>query len=47
MFKEILEDPEIMQGVSSGDIPNLMSNPKFIKLLDNPKVQEIRRRIQE
>ena len=46
-FKEILEDPEIMKGVSSGDISNLMSNPKFIKLLDNPKVQEIRRRIQE
>jgi hypothetical protein len=47
LFKEILDDPEIMKGVSSGDIPNLMSNPKFIKLLDNPKVQEIRRRIQE
>lgn len=46
-FKEILEDPEIMKGVSSGDISSLMSNPKFIKLLDNPKVQEIRRRIQE
>jgi hypothetical protein len=47
LFKEILEDPEIMKGVLSGDIPNLMSNPKFIKLLDNPKVQEIRKRIQE
>ena len=47
MFKEILEDPKIMQEVLSGDISNLMSNPKFIKLLDNPKVQEIRRRIQE
>ena len=46
-FKEIMEDPEIMNGVLSGDIPNLMSNPKFMKLLDNPKVQEIRRRIQE
>lgn len=47
LFKEILEDPEIMEEVSSGDIPTLMSNPKFLKLLDNPKVQEIRKRIQE
>ena len=47
LVKEILEDPEIMKGVSSGDIPKLMSNPKFLKLLDNPKVQEIRRKIQE
>lgn len=46
-FKEIMEDPEIMRGVLSGDIPSLMSNPKFMKLLDNPTIQEIRSRIQE
>jgi hypothetical protein len=47
LFKEILEDPEIMKGVSPGDITNLMSNPKLLKLLDNPKVQKIRKKIQE
>ncbi len=46
-FKEIMEDPEIMKGVLSGDISSLMSNPKFIKLLDNPTIQEIRSRIRE
>jgi hypothetical protein len=46
-FKEILEDPEIMKRVLSGDIPGLMSNPKFLKLLDNPTIQEIRGKIQE
>ncbi len=46
-FKEILEDPEIMKRVLSGDIPGLMSNPKFMKLLDNPTIQEIRSKIQE
>ena len=46
-FKEIMEDPEIMKGVLSGDISGLMSHPKFMKLLDNPTIQEIRSRIQE
>ena len=46
-FKEILEDPEIMKGVLSGDIAGLMSNPKFLKLLDNPTIQEIGNKMEE
>ncbi len=46
-FKEIMEDSEIMKRVLSGDIPGLMSNPKFLKLLDNPTIQEIRSKIEE
>lgn len=46
-FKEIMEDPEIMKRVLSGDISGLMSNPKFLKLLDNPTIKDIRSKIEE
>ena len=46
-FKEILEDSEIMEEVLSGDITSLMSNPKFLKLFDNPTIQEIRSKMEE
>jgi len=46
-FKEIMEDPEIMKRVLSGDIHGLMSNSKFLKLIDNPTIQEIRDKIEE
>jgi len=46
-FKEIIEDPEIMKRVLSGDIHGLMSNRKFLKLLGNPTIQEIRDKIEE
>jgi hypothetical protein len=39
----ILNDPEIMDAVFAGDLQRLMSNPKFMELLNHPKV----RRIQE
>lgn len=37
----ILEDPSIIEAVNRGDIEALSSNPKFMKLLDNPAIQEI------
>jgi hypothetical protein len=46
-FKELMEDPEIMKRILSGDIHGLMSNPKFLKLLNNPTIQEIRSKIEE
>jgi hypothetical protein len=46
-FQKILQDPVIMNAVNSGDIDTLISNPKFMKLLGNPKVQEIKREVIE
>jgi hypothetical protein len=46
-FKELMEDLEIMKRILSGDIHGLMSNPKFLKLLNNPTIQEIRSKIEE
>jgi hypothetical protein len=46
-FREILQDPEIMDAVSSGDINALLSNQKFLKLLENPAIQDIGKMIEE
>jgi hypothetical protein len=45
--QRILQDPEIMKAVNSGDINALLSNPKFMKLLENPTIQDIRKRVTE
>jgi len=43
----ILQDPEIMSAVSSGDINALLSNQNFLKLLENSTVQDIGKMIEE
>jgi len=44
-FLKILEDPEIMNAVSSGDTAALMANPKFLQLLHNPTVRDIQQKM--
>jgi len=44
-IQELLQDPVIMEAVSSGDISTLMSNTKFRKILENPDIQHIQRKI--
>jgi phosphoribosylformylglycinamidine (FGAM) synthase PurS component len=36
----VLNDPEITKAAEAGDLDTLLSNPKVIKLLQNPVVQE-------
>ncbi len=43
--QEILRDPEIMKAVQAGDISALMANPKFLKLLNNQSIQQIKNKI--
>ncbi len=43
-FRKILEDPDVMKAVNSGDFTALMANPQFLKLLNNATVQDIRKR---
>jgi len=45
--QKILGDPSIIKAVSSGDIEALLSNPKFMKLLDNPVVKDIGKKVLE
>ena len=44
-FTKILEDPEIMNAVSSGDTAALMANPKFLQLMHNPTVRGIQQKV--
>jgi hypothetical protein len=44
-FKKLLEDPEVMKAVSACDVAALTANPKFMKLLGNPAVQEIQKKV--
>jgi hypothetical protein len=46
-FQLILQDPEIMGAVRSGDINALLSNQNFLKLLENPMIQDIGKMIEE
>ena len=41
----IVEDPSIIEAVNRGDIEALSSNPKFMKLLNNPAIQDITRKM--
>jgi len=41
----VVQDPEIMKSVTSGDIKALMANDKFMQLLNDPKIQEISKKI--
>jgi len=43
----ILQDPALVGAVSSGNIDALISNPKFMQLLLNPKIQALTRQVVE
>jgi len=40
-MQAILSDPATMKAVQSGDTGALMNNPAFLKLLDNPQIRAI------
>jgi hypothetical protein len=44
-FKKIMDDPELMKAIAAGDIAVLMADPRFVKLLSNPTVQEIQKKV--
>jgi len=43
--QKILEDPAIMKAIKLGDLETLMSNPKFMKLLSNPTILDIKKKV--
>jgi len=44
-IQALLQDAAIMEAVNSGDINTLMANPKFRKILENPDIQQIQRKV--
>jgi hypothetical protein len=45
-FQDVLQDESIMLAITSGDFNTLMTNPKFVKLMNNARVQEIKRKLE-
>ena len=43
----MLQDPEVLKAVSTGDIAALKENPAFMKLLQNSTVKEIQQKVLE
>ncbi len=46
-FQKALEDPEIRKAVSTGDTAALMTNPKFLELMNNATVRDIQQKVQK
>lgn len=44
-FQKVLQDPEIMKAVQTGDIASLMRNPELLKLLNKQSVQDINKKL--
>jgi hypothetical protein len=45
-MQALLSNPDIIRAVQSGDYSVLVTNPAFLQLLNNPRVQEIGKRMQ-
>ncbi|KAA0888975.1 DUF4124 domain-containing protein [Oryzomonas rubra] len=46
-IQALLSDPAVLRAVQTGDYGALMNNPAFMKLLTNPRVQQIEKRMQQ
>jgi len=44
-FQMILQDPEIIKAVQTGDIDSVLRNPAFMKLLNKQAVQDINKKL--
>jgi hypothetical protein len=46
-FQKLLEDPAFMKAVNDGDTAALTADPRFIRILNNPTVQEIQKKVRK
>ena len=46
-MQALLNDPTVLRAAQAGDFGALLNNPDIMKLLTNPKVQEIGKRMQQ
>lgn len=44
-MKALLNDPDVMSAIQEGDTEALQKMPLFMQLLNNPRIQEIQKRI--
>ena len=45
-MQALLSNPDVIRAVQSGDYSVLVTNPAFLRLLNNPRVKEIGKRMQ-
>jgi hypothetical protein len=44
-MQALLNDPAVLRAIQAMDINTLINNPTFMKMLNNPRVQEIEKRM--
>ena len=44
-MQALLNDPAIIRAIQTGDIGTLINNPDFMRLLNNPRVREIEKKV--
>lgn len=44
-IQAVLSDPVLMEALKAGNLDTLISNPKFMRLLENPDIQEIMKEV--
>jgi hypothetical protein len=44
-IQPLIKDEGIMKAVTAGDINTLMSDPEFIKIFENPSIQQIQKEV--
>ncbi len=44
-IQKAMADPVIMEAVNAGDVGAFISNPKILKLLSDPRIQEIQKKL--
>jgi hypothetical protein len=44
-FKAVLNDPDIINAINTGNLEALLANPKFLKLMNNSEVETINRQL--
>jgi hypothetical protein len=45
--QDVLQDPAIMDAIRAGNLDALEQNAKVQRLMDNPKIQEINKKLAE
>lgn len=46
-MQALLADPKIMDAVTAADVPYLLSDPRFRKLLDSKKVKDVGKKLEK
>lgn len=46
-IQEVLSNPAVTEAVKSGDLSTLLSDPTFLKLLENPQIQAIQKKLSQ